>query len=183
MSGIFENPFPLIVIGVITAIISGGMWLQTGRKSALYATLVLVVLMIGLVIVAQLVESERERVSRTLHQIAREVEQNDVEAVLSHVHPNAPQVRAQAAAELPTYTFQSVDIKRNLEITIFSERTPPQAVARFNAVAVLSDRSGLINNRHVPRFVVVTFEQDNDEWKVVDYEHLDPQVGYQRKDR
>jgi hypothetical protein len=61
-----------------------------------------------------------------------------------------------------------------------SDQDPRQAVATFNVVVVISDRSGLLNERHIPRFVSVTLRKEDDAWRVIDYQHQPPQKGFQR---
>ena len=178
MTILLESPWPALVIGgLATAIVASG-WLQTGRQALLYAMLAIIVLTIAAVAVERLVVTDRERVDMTLHEIARLVEQNDVNGALQYAHSGRAAVRAQAAAELPRYKFQKVTIAQNLEIKVDPKHIPPKATAEFNVIVKLGFADGSWSDQTVVRFVQVTFYQEaNGEWRVADYEHAEPRRG------
>lgn len=176
-----ENPTTVLVMGGITALVFGAIWLQTGRKIELYIMLAIVTFLAVLLVAGSIWKSDRRQVKTALFLIARDVERNDVEAVVSHLHPSIPELSSRVEAEMPMYNFEEVNIKQNLEIEVFADESPPRAVTSFNVVVVASDRSGLINGRRVPRFMKVTFLKDGDEWKVAGYEHHDPREGFKKK--
>ena len=181
MSWLLESPTTVLVLGGITALVFGAIWLQSGRKIELYIMLAIVTGVGGVLVAGKLWKSERQQVKTTLYQIARDVERNDVDAVLAHLHPSMSAVRQRAAAEMPMYKFEEVQIKHNLEIELFPDESPPRAVTSFNVVVVASDRSGLINGRRVPRFVHVTFLKRGNNWRISDYDHGDPREGFKKK--
>ncbi|MEO8498924.1 MAG: hypothetical protein ABI614_28000 [Planctomycetota bacterium] len=181
MTWLLENPTTVLVLGGITAIVFGAIWLQTGRKIELVIMLAIIAGVVGVLVAGRFWKSERQQVKTTLYQIARDVERNDVDALLAHLHPSMSEVRQRAAAEMPLYKFEAVKIKQNLEIELFPNESPPRAVTSFNIVVIASDRSGLINGRHVPRFVHVTFLKSGNDWLVSDYDHDDPTQGFKKK--
>ena len=178
MSGLWESPLTIVIGGLVLIAILGGGWLQTGHRALLYALLAALVLFAALLVTERLVRTEREQLRDTLHEITRDVESNDLERVLRHVHPANPAVRAEAETEFPRYRFHEVRIKRNLKIDIDMQHQPPKAEAEFNVVVVGSDADGLITDQRVPRFVQVTFYKDGDTWKVYSYRHSPPQEGF-----
>lgn len=182
MTWFFEaSPVWIIVLGLLLAAMLVGGWIQTGQKALLYAAGAAVVLTSLLLLAERMVETDREQVERTLHEIARDVERNDLQAVLRHIYSGAPEIRDRAASEFPNYTFKEVRITRLRKIDVVPKHLPPKAVAEFNVVVVGSDRQGLLNDQQVPRFVVVTFYQESDgRWAVADYQHYDPQEGFKK---
>lgn len=183
MTTLAENPLPALLIGSLTTVILAGGWLRTGSKWLLAAVIAAIVLTLAAVFAERLIVTDREQVTQTLFDIAKLVERNQVNEALEYAYPKTPAVRAQAAAELPRYRFSEVDIKSNLEVKVFPDRTPPMATAEFNVVVVLSTRDpgrdGLINNRRIPRYVEVTFYKDDDgQWRVGAYDHFDPRRGF-----
>lgn len=181
MSGLLENPLPVLALGAFTAIVLGAIWLQTGTKQFLYGLIAVLVVMVAAVILERVIETEREKVSATLHQIAREVERNDAQAATRHVHSSAPRLRQRATAEMQRWTFEQVSIKPNLKIDVYSHEDPPRAVAQFNVMVIVSDRVGLAESIRAPRFFTVTLLKEDGEWRVSAYAHYDPQAGYQRQ--
>lgn len=181
MTWLLDNPTMVLVLGGITALVFGAIWLQTGRKIELYIMLAIITGVVGALVAGRLWKSERQQVKATIYDIARDVESNDVDAMLAHLHPNMSEVRQRAAAEMPQYKFEAVKIKQNLEIELFPNESPPRAVTSFNVVVVASDSSGLINGKRVPRFVHLTFLKVGDDWLVSDYKHDDPMEGFKKK--
>ena len=174
---LFEKPLLTAVLGAIAAVVMGFVWLQTGRRQALYA-LVLVLLATALgIFVAGWVVTDRERVDAVLRSAARAVEQNDLDALLALVHSDETGIREQIRGEFPHFEFYQVKIKSNLEITFDNPNHPTEAVAKFNVVVTGSERSGFVRDFHVPRYCIVTFRKDGEQWRVYSYQHSDPRDG------
>ena len=64
--------------------------MQTGYRWLLHATLGVAALTVGLLLLERWVETEPEQIEATLRRIARDVERNDLDAILSHVYSGAP---------------------------------------------------------------------------------------------
>jgi hypothetical protein len=136
-------------------------------------------LTVAAVLIERFVETDREQITATLHEIARLVQQNDVDAAIDYAYSGAPQVRRQADTELRRYEFSLVDIKRNLTIEVDSGTDPPQARAEFNVVVVVTVRNQGLTDFNVPRFCEVTLYKEKDgRWRVGAYSHADPQRGW-----
>lgn len=184
METLLENPFPAILVGgLLTAILAGG-WLRTGRNSLVVAMLVAIALTIAAVLIERFVVTDREQITAALHEIAKLVEQNDVDAALDYAYSGAPQVRRQADAELRRYEFSLVDIKRNLTIEVDSRSDPPQARAEFNVVVVVTVRNQGLTDFTAARFCEVTLYKEQDgRWRVGAYSHADPQRGWMVREK
>ena len=173
---LFEKPLLIGVMGTIAAVLLGFIWLQTGRKQALYAFVAVLMATVAGILVAVSVVTDREAVENVLHDVARAVQHNDLNAVLEYVHPKATLIRDQASAELPRYEFQEVKIKQNLEITFDKPDLPTEATAKFNVTVIASQR-GEQHVWRVPRYVLVTFRKDGDTWRFFSYEHFEATEG------
>jgi hypothetical protein len=174
---LFEKPFLIGLLGTITAVVLGFLWLQTGRRSILYILIATLVFMFVGIGIARYVVTDREAVTAALHQIAEAVERNDMPQVLRLIHPDSASVRAQAMGELPRYEFHEVNIKSNLEVTFDKSNDPTEAVAKFNVLVVGSERTGLVKNRRVPIYCSVTLRKHDNAWRMYAYEHSDPREG------
>lgn len=181
MTWLLDNPLYILILGGGTALVFGAIWLQTGRKIELYIMSAIIAGVVAALVVGNIWKSDRQQVKSTLYQIAREVEQNDVDGVLAYFHHSITDIRSRAQNEMPMYKFEEVKIKQNLEIEVFPDESPPRAVTSFNVVVVASDRSGLINGRRVPRFVHVTFLKEGEQWKISSYDHEDPRQGFKKR--
>ena len=187
MGWLLEKPLFIVAIGLLTSALLGGFWLQTGRKPLVYALALVVSLTCALVLLERAVETDREQIEATLEQISRDVERNDLDAVLRYLDPTATEIRRRAAAEFARFEFQRVSIKQNLEISIQADQQPAAATATFNVVVVLSERSGLHRERsgmreeiRAPQFIMLNLRKEEGTWQVTDFDHQPPQAGFQR---
>ena len=177
MTALFEESLLFVVLGIITSVILGFAWLQTGRRQFAVALAVVIVLTVLVVVIERNVVTDREEVDAVLRQAAREVQQNDLRGLLPLIHAQAPEIRAQAEAEFPKYAFKSVDINRNLKITVNPSAQPGEAIAKFNVVVIGSHRDGSVEQWKAPRYVTVTFRKQGNDWRIFAYEHVDAQQG------
>jgi len=182
MTLLLDNLFPLVMGGVLLTVVLAGSWLKMGHKGLLIGAIIVALLAVGLVILDQAVVTEREQIERTIHQIAADVEREDTELLLSHIHPDAEETRRRAEAEIPHYKIKSVRVKQGLQIDLDMRHDPPQAQVEFNVVVDGSDAAGFLGERQVPRFVSVRLWKDGDRWKVRDYRHADPLEGMRNRE-
>src|SRR5688572_19587397 len=82
-----NNPFLLVFLGCVVCLAAFVAWIKTGRKEALFALVGLALLFVGLVITERLMISDREAIEATLARIARDLQNNDREAVYAAIHP------------------------------------------------------------------------------------------------
>ena len=125
MTWLTENPFPVLLIGLLTTAILASGWLCMGSKWLLVAVIAAIGLTVGLVIAERWIVTDREQVTQTLHDLASVVERNEVEAALQYAYSKDPAVRNKAANELPLYRFSEVNIKSNLKSKSSRSSTRP----------------------------------------------------------
>lgn len=177
MTFLLDNLFPLVVGGFLLAGALAFGWLKTGQRGLLIGAVVALLAAIGLIVADRVIETEEERIVDTIHQIAADVAKNDPRQLLSHIHPDATETRAQAESELPQYKLNSVRVKRNISVKLDLTEPPPEATVEFNVVVTGSDAGGMVGERQVPRFVRLRMRKDGDRWKVLNYRHADPLDG------
>lgn len=174
MTWVLEEPLYIVIVGVLAVLMLGFAWYQVQWRGLLYAILGVIIITVALLVIERWVVTDAEQVKDTLHKIARAVEHNDLDEVLQYAAAGATEVRAQACAELPRYRVNEVDIKRNLEVTIDHDVSPPQANVTFNVV-VDGVENSLHAKFHVPRFVEMVFVQQDGKWRVLSYQHWSPE--------
>lgn len=175
---LFESPLWIIVCGLFVVLVAGLLWTQTGARAAGLAALAAFILTVILVAVAVRVETDREKIHRTINEVAEAVEGNDLKRVTSFIHPHAVEGVARAKQELPQYTFREARMTRLKSILINRGSVPPTAIAEFNVIVDLE-----IGGQHarIPRFVKAYFVEDQGHWLVRDYEHFDVGVGFREQ--
>ena len=173
MTWLVEEPVYIGILGFVTLGFLIFAWTQTGYRWMLHAAAGVIALTVGLLVLERLVETEPEQIERTLHQIARDVQTNDLALVLSHVYSGAPETMAMARGEFPRYELSDVDIKRNVEIQLVEGDSPPRAEVSFNVALNVKERKGGMDYGRIPRFVRVTLRKEEGQWKVARYAHED----------
>lgn len=175
---LMDQPLLIAFGGVVAVTILVGGFIQTGKKALLYAAVAAMLLALGLVVLERVTITPREAVKATLHVIAHELEQNDVEGVIAHISAGRPNLVQQAQDRMGLVEIFEVDIKRNLKVDLFSEKGMELAEAKFNVVFRAKDKRGFLDEkRPVPRFFIVRFKLEDRQWKVRDYEMADPRDG------
>ena len=135
---------------------------------------------IALVALSWWIETDREQIRRTMHEIARAVQENQHEKLFSYFHPNASLGVQHAESEVPRYTFHQASVTSIRDMTLNPRTNPPTAITEFIAAfKVSSDKpqayGAEVNSR---RFVKVYWMKHNDRWLVHDYEHSDFMQGF-----
>lgn len=174
---VLENPFVLGAGGLCAAGLAGFLWTQSGSKAAGWAAIALFLLTFLLVVVSVQVQTDQERISHMLHDVAAALQRNDHTYVLSHIHPQASETVQRAEKELPRYKFTEARVTRIKAITVDSTRKPETAVAEFNVIVALTVDG---YQGQVPRFVKLYLAKQGDRWLVRDYEHSEPTAGFRQ---
>jgi hypothetical protein len=179
MNWILEDPLYVVVLGIIATIVFGFGFLQTNFRPLAYAAGGAVILTVILVYVERVVVTDFEELEAALHEMAHDAENNDLAAILDHIHPSARAVRQRAEREFPLYEFSRVDIKRNLKIQ-FVDDGHRRATASFNVVVEGTFRQYEQFGK-AAEFVELELRKDDDRWQVTDYHHFPPQHGLIRR--
>jgi hypothetical protein len=174
---LLEQPLAVVIVGVIFGLVAGIAWSSSGRKEWLIGLGTVVVLTIAGLIVEQLVVTDREAIEATLAAIARDVQSNNLRAVLSHVSANNAELQRKAEAEMPNYRFDECRVTKIHQLDIDASAEPRSALVEFIVVASGSFQHGgmELTDRGVPRRVLLQLVREQDgAWRVQDYAHSSP---------
>jgi ketosteroid isomerase-like protein len=177
MNLLLEQPLAIVIVGVVLGLVAGTAWTSTGRKGWLVGLGLVVVLTIAGLIVERLVVTDREAIEATLAEIARDVQSNDLRAVLRHVSSNNPELQQKAEAEMPNYRFDECRVTKIFQLDIDASAEPRSALVEFNVIASGSFQQGGVElaDRGVPRRVLLQMVREKDgRWRVQDYAHSSP---------
>jgi hypothetical protein len=182
VTDIMERPFLIAVAGAAVAAVLFFFWLQIRRKELLWFMLIVFLATLSMLLVERTVQTDREEIGATLHQIASLVENNDFAAALDFVHSASEGAHDRAEAELNSLRFERAQIKQNLEIDVAEGTSPPTATATFNAVVVLSEGGGgRYVGRPIPVYLEVKLLKEAGRWQVVDFTADVATRGFQKK--
>lgn len=172
-----ENSLIPLVTGTFLALAFIGLAISSREKSMLYVATIIAAVTAGIVITESLVVTDREAVTEIVYSLAKSVEANDMESVLSHVSPDREDAKDRIRIEMPRYSFDSVRVIGIADFTSKSDLDPRQAVIDFVVMA----RGRLTSHgqgHHVQRRVELIFQLESDgKWRMIDYSHSDPRDG------
>ncbi len=163
--------------GITLALVPLVLGLTTRRAGYFLLALALIMTTGSLVWFERWITTPREEIAGVLDSIARDLATDDVSRVTRHISRTRPELIRHAEQMLRRYVIHQAKIKRNLTVALVPNSDPKEVVARFNAVLRGSERSGAIRNQLSPWFFIVQFVREDDAWKVLAYERLDPREG------
>mgnify|MGYP001821734072 CR=1 FL=1 len=167
---------PLIVslmLGVLaTGLIFG--WLQTGKKQAAIAGVVVALLIPVAWIVAAKWETDREQIRRLVYEIADAVEKNDAERAVTVI--DDPATKAQARIELARFKFSMANVNKIRSIDVIEGTIPKEADVDMSVKVDVTLKAGTTTNYRVLRRLLLRLQKVGDSWVVKEYRHM-PIVG------
>jgi ketosteroid isomerase-like protein len=143
-------------------------------RAVVFGLIAVVLVVLAVVLLDFLIVTEDELVRATVHQLAADLQRNDVDAVVAHISDQSPELQQEARKRLAQVTIDRATVKRNLETVVSQGPVGWVATAKFNGVLVLSDQMGLVNRQTVARYFVIYLRKEDGRWRVSRYEDLDP---------
>jgi len=179
MMWLLEEPMVICFVAILLLVPLVIAFVQTGRLGVLFATMGVLLIVIGLLIVEYVVVTEKESVEIALNKISFDLMSNDLDAILRHVDPLATKIVQRAKANLPRVEIHDVKITSRVEVKMLRLRgMRPKATAEFYGVIQGSDLGRGVQNYEYRRMFVVTMIRDEDtRWLVVDLQERNPISG------
>ncbi|MDG2380276.1 MAG: hypothetical protein P8N76_01240 [Pirellulaceae bacterium] len=177
MNWMFEQPAVPLFVGALLFAIATAIWTQTRSGRALLGCLMVVAITSGWLVIQALVVTESEQIRQTIDTIAKQVEANNIDAVVAHFSSDNPQLADDVRVLLQTAQIEKVTIKRNFQATVTRRNGLVSGEASFNAVATATDRRERWGRQIVPRYVVVQLRKKGNSWKIRSYQLQDPRRG------
>ena len=178
MKTILENP---LGIGIFGAVITGLLVVvakQLGDRRAIHAAFATAVVTLVLCIVSMNIETEQEKLTRTIYEVAAAVRANDHNRALSYMHPNATPATQRAKSEISRFKFNEAKVTSIKSVLINDSTKPPTATTEFIAtMKVTGDESYYGMKGGGVRLLIVTWVKQGDRWLIHDYEHRDVREG------
>ena len=173
MTAIFENPLPLLFVGIVVEAILITLFYGMQKKVWLVPIAGVLLAMVALVIVERVVVTEREEVEHTVDQIAAALRANDTNAVLSHLSDSARESRSRAKWAMGRIEINSVKVS-GLEITVNRLTSPPSAKAVFSGVIRFKDRKKEYPYKAYGSKFEVELRKEGGRWKVTAHSESNP---------
>jgi hypothetical protein len=170
-----ESPIAVVAAGIVLLAITAYVWVNTGRREALWGMGVIALLTVVMLFVCETVITDREALRQTLKEIALMVETNDAASVPRYVVRSKPELADQGQREMGRHKFEGCTITKIHEINIDPKHQPPRAEVTFNASVGGEFLDGQYSSPNVIRgFTVIFLKEDDGKWRVESYEHYEP---------
>ncbi|HJS06447.1 MAG TPA: hypothetical protein VJ809_02275 [Pirellulales bacterium] len=166
-----------MLIAIVLGVLVGVAWTASGRKELLYALGGVLLLAVVMLIVERIVETDTEAIRRTLGEIARDVQANDLERVLSHIAKGNPSLVQKAQNEMPHYDFTECRVTKIHKTDIDASAEPRSALVEFNVRFDGKFGEGGFEMRGPGvRWIELQMVRETDgQWRVQNYRHAPPQ--------
>jgi hypothetical protein len=183
MGWVVEQPWLILLLGaLLQALLFWGL-VRTGKKPILWVMLAAALLFAGWLGLERAIVTEREQVRNVLFATAKAIEDGDEQMALAHISASAPSsgdvtgfggnfatMRDEVSHWMRDFAVETVSIKRNLEITVHADQTPPMAEATFNATAMgrMKTTDGM-SGKYAAKFVVQFRKETDGQWRIRRY--------------
>ena len=168
MAAIFENPLPIVFVGIVVESILIALLYCTRKKLWLVPIVGVLAALIAAVSIERAVVTPREEVEYTIDKIAAALRDNDTEAVLEHLSETARESRSRAKWALGRVEVNKVSVS-GLDITINRLTSPPTAKATFSGLVRFEDRKKEYPYQAYASKFEVEFRKEGGGWKVTSH--------------
>jgi hypothetical protein len=169
MTWLVETPWPAIIGSVVIEAILAIVLLRTGLIKIIGAMIAVLVVAVLLVVLERVVVTEYEEVESTLDQAATALAANDVGGVVSHISPQAPQLKQYAERAMRQFTFSEARVGNDLKVQINPLTSPRSAKVSFSAKLTAKDRKNAVGGTQLLP-VELTLHKVDGRWYVADYQ-------------
>ena len=176
MSWITENPFWIYSTGILLGIFLSVGFYVSRNKSFLWGIGLIIALMLGAFTIEQVVVTDREEVQVLTHQLARDVRNNDMQAILQKIPASQRETREAIKRLMPYCEFT---LCRVTQAPKFRVLTKTEAEVEFPVwVSAKDSRHGSGSSKVEIKLVL---EKKGNRWMVMDYGYRLPgQSEYRR---
>ncbi len=167
-NAVLENPAPIWAVGAVLTTLAALVFLARRNLPSLFALLGVVLLTLLLVLVEQIIVTQREEVEAAIDRLAAAVEANDLPAVLAHLDPTAIKPTTDAKTLLPRLKIAKAHVAGTLSIDMDHSAMPPRATSRFRALLDAVDRKSGMKIVYFDEVEIIWARKD-DRWLATDY--------------
>ena len=170
MTWLVESPWPALVAGLIAEAILAIALLRTGLVKIIGAMVGVLILTVLLLLLERGVVTEFEEIEATLDAAASALAANDVDGVVSHISPQAAQLKQYAERAMRRFNFSEAVVGGDLAVQVNRLTSPPSAVAKFTVRLHGTDRQGTVPYGNYVERVELTLHQIDGRRYVAEYQ-------------
>ena len=178
MSVFVESPWIGIALAIGLLLVAYSTYVSDRNIKRFVILVVCAALVLtGGILLDSCIETDREKISKLLDQIAVDLCKDDLDAIESHISPNAQDTRNLAAAAMALAKINKATV-RNLQVTFNDSTVPPTAIAAFSGSFRGETKGGFYGKMEFFQRMTfdVTLEKIDGQWYVTDEFTYDPPI-------
>ena len=169
---IVEDPIPVALLLVTAAIVCIGLWSSSRKRRLIQGAAILLAMCPAVFLIDQLVETDRERIVKSIYELADAFREQDLRGTLEHFSQNAATERARIK-----WAVANVEVDPDLRLTdfqteLFAEAS--RATCHFRANGTFHVMG--FHGRHPSRWLF-TWQQEAGHWRIIQVERLHVVTG------
>lgn len=167
-----ENPWPPILIAGVLALIFLAVWNSSRRSLFLLLSLACGASCVGIYFLERAIVTEGERLQQRVVQLCEDF-RDKKPVVLDYVSDSKPALKLLFGTALATVSIRDLRLS-DFQTNVTNENS--RATVHFRANATITV-AGYGDVGYQPARLILTFQREKGEWKIIDVERLNPLNG------
>ena len=168
-----ENAWPPMFLAGLGGLILLAVWNSNRRGRYLIATAVCLLGSVGFYVLERAIVTEGEKLQQIVVSLCDDF-RHKRQATLSHVSNTAPQLKLMLMGAMAIIEITDGPRLTDFQTSITNQNTRGRVHFRANATLNVTGHGSV---GHQPARVVLTFQREKDQWKIIEIERLNPLTG------
>lgn len=168
-----ENAWPPMFIAGLGGLIFLAVWNSNRRGRYLTAAVVCLLACVGFHFLERAIVTEGEKLQQIVVTLCDDF-QHKRQATLSHISNAAPQLKLMLLGAMSLVEIVDNPRLTDFHTTITNQNSRGRVHFRANATLNVTGHG---NVGHQPARLVLTFQKENGDWKIIEIERLNPLTG------
>lgn len=168
-----ETPWPPVVLALVGAAFLLVAWSSRGQTKFLVGAVLLVLLCVVIYVVEGQIVTDAERVEASVHELCHAFQRKD-EATYDYISQTAPEIKVALMGAMALVRVQDDLSVTDVSVEMLAQNS--RALSHFRANATI-DVVGYGNVGRQPSRWELTWQREDDEWKVIRVTRLHPITG------
>ncbi len=168
-----ENAWPPMLIAGLASLVFLALWNSNRRGLHLLAALGCLLLCAGFYLLERAIVTEGERLQKIVVSLCDDFRRK-APATLNYFSNGAPGLKAQVLAAMALVTIDKDLRLTDFHTTLTNQNSRGTVHFRANATLSVTGHGGV---GHHPARLILIFQREQGEWKIIDVERLHPLTG------
>ena len=168
-----ENAWPPKFIAGLSGLILLAVWNSNRRARYLIAAAICLMACVGFYFLERAIVTEGEKLQQIVVSLCDDF-RHKRQATLSYISDAAPQLKLMMMGAMTIVEITDGPRLTDFQTSITNQNTRGRVHFRANATLNITGHGSV---GHQPARIVLTFQRENDQWKIIEIERLNPLTG------